>query len=442
MNLDDLFAAARAESEERLVACISSNPDRIVEVSQVIEWSEFVNPFFGAWYRLAVDLSNAGTFTQDRLRTQLRHAGYLRDPGETALFAQLCREPISGADAVWHASELARMVAARKVKVELDLALLAFESQAIDPQNLIETLIPKLESIGCRQSELWEKVNVVADRVYENHRANCEEAKDLGISTGFPSVDQITGGFFAGQLWQIAARSYMGKSTVALAFAYQQVIAGRGVYFASYEMTNDELMERMMADRTGIPLCKFTKGGIERYELTRVEAASHEFDHLPMFMDDRPPASVMQLKARVKLARNTHPVSLVVIDHLGLFPHIDRRVPRYQQLVELTRELKAMAKELNLTVLVLNQLNADADGEKPTDKHYSDSKGILANLDVSILLHRESKTSEDMNCNVTKNRKGKPEECTLRFEGEIQRLSDPYFVPATGMAWNPDGGGF
>ena len=432
IDLSDLFAVARAEAEERLVACISSNPDRIAEVSQVIDWSELVNPFFAAWYRLAVDLFDAGTFSQDRLRAQLRHAGYLRDPGETALFAQLCREPMSGADAIWHASELARMVAAQKVKQELEVALLAFTDQAVNPETLIANLIPRLESIGCKQSDLWEHIDLVADRVYENHRANCEEQRELGIPTGFPSIDAITGGLFAGQLWQIAARSYMGKSTVALAFAYQQVVAGRGCYFASYEMTNDELMERMLSDRTGIPLYKFTKGGVETYELKRVDTAVGELKGLPMFMDDRPPASVTQLKARVKLARNSHPVSLVVVDHLGLFPHTDRRVPRYQQLVELTRELKAMAKDLGLTVLLLNQLNADADGEKPTDKNYSDSKGILANLDVSILLHRESKTAEDMNCNVTKNRKGKPEECTLRFEGEIQRLSDPYFVPATG----------
>lgn len=431
-DAQDVFWTQRAESEERLVACMSSNPDRILDVCQIVKQEDFVNPFYATWFRLAADLGLAGTFTQDRLRSQLRRAGYLKDPGETSLFGQLCREPISGADAVWHATEIARIAALVKIKRECQGVLVSIDDLDVNPEKTIEALIAKLEAIGCRQADLWEDAGSVAERVYETHRRNSEQSSMIGVSTGFPSIDRITGGFFPGQLWHIAARSYMGKSTVALAFAYNQIAYGRGCYFASYEMTNDELMERLMADKTGTVLSRFTMGGIQPEELARVKVSSEQFRSLPMFMDDRPPASVQQLRARIKLAGNTKKIDLVVVDHLGLFPHVDRRVPRFQQLVEITRELKQMAKELDLTVLILNQLNADADGEKPTDKNIAESKGILSNLDVSILLHRKDKTCEDMNCNVTKNRKGKPEECTLIFEGEIQRITDP----CAGQAWN------
>lgn len=421
----DIFAANRAESEEKLVAAISSNPERIVEVAHIVDASDFVNPFFGAWFSVAVDLSEAGQFTQSKLRTQLRKEGYLKDPSEASLFGELCRDYASGADAVWHASELARIAAIGKMQRTLFNATIAANDIGARPDEIIASTIAKLEAISCLQANLWESMGDVASRVLETHKANMDEQVALGVPTGFPSIDRITGGFFAGQLWHIAARSYMGKSTVALEFAYNQLAASRGVYFASYEMTNDELIERMFSSKAGVSLSKFTQGGIQVEEIKRVEATSGEFQGQPMFMDDRPPSTVQQLRARVKLAATHHKLSLVVVDHLGLFPHIDRRVQRAQQLVEITRDLKAMAKEMGVTVLLLNQLNADADGEKPTDKHYAESKGIIANLDVSILLHRENKTSVEMDCNITKNRKGKPDSCQLIFEGEIQRVTDP-----------------
>lgn len=430
-ELTDIWSAQRTESEERLVAGITAEPERLAEVSQVVDSTDFVNPFFGAWYRLALELYEAGRFSVDRLRTQLRKAGYLSDVAEMGEFSRIVREFASGADSLWHASELARIATAKKLKRELQVALESIDHIAVDPDAIARSLSARMESLAMKQAELWEPVGTVANRVYEAHQAHHDDQKQLGTPTGFPSIDRITGGFFPGQLWHIAARSYMGKSTVALVFAQHQMDAGRGVYFASYEMENDELLERMFADRTGTPLSKFTQGGIQGVELSRVKSAAAGLQMRPMFMDDKPPGTVQALKARVKLAMNNTPITLVVIDHLLLFPHQDRRTPRHQQLVEITRDMKAMAKELGVTVLLLNQLNADADGEKPTDKHYAESKGILANLDVSMLLHRESKTSEEMDCNITKNRKGPPDSCQLIFEGEIQRVTDP------GNNWAP-----
>lgn len=428
-ELIDVWAEQRQESEQRLVACVTMDPDRLAAVSQIVSPSDFVNDLFASWYAAALDLFDSGKFTVDRLRSQLRKAGKLRDAADLQLFAELTRGHHNTHDAEFHASEVARISAATKLKAMLTSTLSIVDDVAIDPDQVIERLMARLESITTREAELWESVTDVAERVYEAHKANYEADETLGTPTGFPSIDRITGGFFPGQLWHIAARSYMGKSTVALSFAQQQIDAGRGVYFASYEMENDELMERMFSDRTGTPLSKFTQGGIVSLELQRVAAAVSDFRGKTLHMDDKPPGSVSQLRARVKLANTHGRVVLVVIDHLLLFPHHDRRTPRHQQLVEITRDLKAMAKELGVTILLLNQLNADADGEKPTDKHYSESKGIIANLDVSILLHRDTKTSEDLECNITKNRKGRPDSCTLRFEGEIQRVTD------TGNTW-------
>lgn len=426
----------RKQCEEGVIGGIMADPIRIVEIATFLSESDFTDPFLGTWYRLACELSDAGQFSDERLRGELRQIGYLENVSELMQFAALSEHLLSS-DLFWHASELRRMASLQSLRRILRSQAIAAEYLDADPIAIASHIESHLAGVHSSQTTLWEHAYDVAKRVFENHRAAIEsnDRSRLGMATGFVDIDEITGGFFRGQLWQIAARSYMGKSTVALAFAQYQMDKGRGVYIASYEMMNEELMERLFADRTTTPLKLYTQGGLTEKNLADMAMGVEEFKGTWLLLDQKPPSSISALKARVKLAASRREISLVVVDHLGLFPHVDRRIQRHQQLVEVTRELKAMAKELNLTILLLNQLNADADGAEPSDKHYADSKGILANLDVSILLHREDKSALEMKCKITKNRKGAQGECKLLFDGEIQQVSNWHTEPIGGTNW-------
>lgn len=412
----------RNNCEDGVIGGLMADPVKIPEVATVVRESDFSDPFMGVWYRLAVELYDAGLFTRERLRGELRRLGFLENISDVTNFAKLSGSMLS-TDLFWHANELRRMSSLQTLRRLL--AILANQSSELDadPVKIASAFEAQLADVYSSPGKLWESAFDVASRVYENHRA-CVEDQDksrMGLATGYIDIDEITGGYFRGQLWQIAARSYMGKSTVALAFSQRQVDKGRGVYVASYEMINDEMMERMLSDCSAVPLKHFTQATIVAAQLPAIKASIEHFREKYMLLDQMPPDSVAALKARVKLAASHRDISLVVVDHLGLFPY-SPRMPRHQQLVQVTAQLKAMAKELNVTVLLLNQLNADADNSEPNDTHYAESKGILANLDVSILLHRETKTSEEMKCKITKNRKGAPGECKLHFDGECQRV--------------------
>jgi replicative DNA helicase len=416
----------RRECEEGLATAAATDPVLLTELSTVVSESDFANVFLGKWFALACELNESQSFELGRLRGELLSRGYLESISELSDFVKLSRSVITAGTARYYAHELSRLASLENIERLLRTHLNHCDDVGSDPVDVARSITTQLEAIHARNSVLWENASEVAQRVYENHRAAVDnaDADGLGMTTGYPSIDQITGGFFRGQLWQIAARSYMGKSTVALAFTQQQFDRGNGVYFASYEMTNDELMERIYSDRTGTPLRKFTQGKLENTELKSVLSESLDLSSKNFCMDDRPPDSVSGLKARVKLASNVCKIDLVVIDHLLLFPYKDKRVPRHQQLVEITRDLKQMAKECGVAVLLLNQLNADADGEEPSDKHFSESKAILQNLDVSILLHRETKSSEEMKLKITKNRKGAPGEVLMKFIGAVQRFEE------------------
>lgn len=423
----------RKQCEERVIGGIMADPVKVPELAPLLSESDFTDVFLGSWFRLACELSDSGEFAHERLRGELRQLGFLESVDELMQFSDLS-DCIISSDLMYHAHELRRMSALQTLRRLLAAQAAAAEYLDADPVAIASHIESHLAGVCSSKGDLWEYAYDVAKRVYESHRAAVEDndRSRLGLSTGYFDIDEITGGFFPGQLWQVAARSYMGKSTVALAFAQAQADRGRGVYIASYEMINDELMERLFADRSATPLQKFTRGTIERSDLPNIASSVDGFRDWALLLDQHPPTSVSALKARVKLAATRRSLSLVIVDHLGLFPH-DRRVPRHQQLVEVTRDFKAMAKDLGMTILVLNQLNADADGEEPTDQHYSESKGILANLDVSILLHRESKTSPEMKCKITKNRKGAPGECKLAFDGVIQRVGNW----VEGGGWEP-----
>lgn len=422
----------RKECEEGVIRGLMADPQYIGHVATIVRESDFADPFLSAWYRLTVELFNGECFTIERVRAELRKRQFLENSSDALTFAKFCDSVVSS-DLIWHASELRRLAELQAIR-----RLLASQAEIAsyldaDPAKIAADVEAQISGVYASGRSLWETGDVAAARVYETHRAAVEDGdkSKMGICTGFIDLDEITGGYFRGQLWQIAARSYMGKTAMALSLTQHQMDRGRGVYFASYEMHNDELIERMLADRTATELSKFTRGTIEQSDLPRIKAGVDDFRGKPLLLDHQPPSSVSALKARVKLAKSQQDLAIVVVDHLGLFPG-STKTPRYQQLVEVTRDLKAMAKELEVCVVLLNQLNSDADGEEPTDKHYAESKGVLANMDVSMLLHRASKTAEELKCKITKNRKGAPGEFSLRFDGVIQRI-ETWF---SGEEWN------
>jgi replicative DNA helicase len=419
----DVWIEKRKECEEGLVIACSTLPGMLVELSTIVSESDFRNPFLGKWFGLAVLLNDAGRYSRESLRGELAKFGYLGNTSELSDWARLAWSYIHEGPARYFASELKRLNQLEAIRRLVDAMAIDVTDISIDPLQVIDRATAKLESIyQTSRQRLWELSDDVGKVVIETHRAAMQDRNRIGIPTGFYELDELTGGFFPGQLWQVAGRSYMGKSTVALAFAQEQVDRGNAVYFASYEMTNAELMERILSCRSTVELECFTKGSLTSAQLESAESEAKAFLGSQLFMDDQPPDTVAGIKARVKLASLNAPVKLLVIDHLLLFPHKDRRIPRHQQLVDVTRELKQLAKELELTILLLNQLNIDAEDNEPTDKHYSESKAVLQNLDVSILIHRETKTSEDMLFKVTKNRKGAAGEVRVIFNGRIQKV--------------------
>lgn len=265
----------------------------------------------------------------------------------------------------------------------------------------------------------------VFDEAMRAHERRLETGDSPSIPTGFRCIDKETGGLFPGQLWQIAARSYMGKTALALDMAAKMCKRAK-VLFVSLEMSRHELVDRLTANLAQVPIGRYTKGELTAKEIQRSRDCRETIAKMAIKFSTSPADSVASIRSKIRLMKAQVGCGVVVVDNLQLLKPADYRPPRHERIKQCTIDLKAVARELDVAILLLSQLDASAEGAEPTDKNYAGSKETLPDLDVSILLHRASKDDPDVEVICTKNRRGGPQFRTkLVFDGPFQSFSEP-----------------
>jgi replicative DNA helicase len=223
----------------------------------------------------------------------------------------------------------------------------------------------------------------------ENHEA------DLGVMTGLIELDDMTsGGMHPAELVILAARPSMGKTALATNIAEHVAVEGRHTtLFVSLEMANLELAQRMLCGRGRIDGQKLRKNFLSNEDYERLQHAAAELGEAPLYIDDTPSRNINEIAAVARrLKRQTGNLGLVVIDYLQLIEPDDPRDPRQEQVSKIARRLKGMARELEVPVLCLAQLNRQAEATKdniPRLSHLRESGAIEQDADVVVFIHRE-----------------------------------------------------
>lgn len=257
--------------------------------------------------------------------------------------------------------------------------------------------------------------------------------REPGIPTPWPDLDDTITGLMPGQLVVVGARPSMGKSVLGMNLAASVAASGRGVYVASLEMTRHELMCRMLSASAGVDLARVLHHRCTEDDWSKISLRASAMSDWPLTVDDTTPTSLLQLRSRLRTATRTMPdgLSLVVVDYLQLMEPRDRRVPREQQVGELSEGLKVLAKELGVPIVALAQLNragAQRANHRPVLSDLRESGRIEADADQVWLLHRqdmvdpESATGE-LEVNVAKNRNGPLRTIPLAFQGHYSRAT-------------------
>ncbi|MGN0532562.1 MAG: replicative DNA helicase [Eubacterium sp.] len=281
--------------------------------------------------------------------------------------------------------------------------------------------------------------DVIINDVYEKLKKIAGDDKNeyKGIPTGFGLLDKYITGLNKSDFILIGARPAMGKTSFALNLAHNiSVNAGKKVLFFSLEMTKAQLAERLLASQAGVTSSKFRTGELTDDEWIRVGNATASFHDVQLYLDDTSSITVPEIKSKVRRLKN---VDAIIIDYLGLIQSATRKENRVQEVSEITRNLKMMAKDLNIPVICCAQLSRGTEGRgkshKPQLSDLRESGSIEQDADIVMFLYREDyyrgEVSEDKQDEiddslteliVAKNRHGQTGTIELAFDKEFTRF--------------------
>jgi len=246
-----------------------------------------------------------------------------------------------------------------------------------------------------------------------------------GIPTGLDPLDEaLGGGIKPGRVIVLAARPSVGKTSLATQILLHVAGQGQRGLMLSQEMTSGELTDRATAHLGAVRMDRLASGQLEREDWSRISEAADRAKRLPVSIDDQPALSLLDIRAKARQAQRRGGLSLIVVDYLQLCSSAAGTDKRHHQIEQISRGIKALAKELAVCVLLLSQLNRASEGDEPELHHLKESGAIEEDADVVVMLHpmgTEGDGSLLVMAKVAKNRGGRRGRIALSFDGRTQR---------------------
>jgi replicative DNA helicase len=235
-----------------------------------------------------------------------------------------------------------------------------------------------------------ELVNKAIERLEELSKS---KTNYTGIPSGFDDLDNMTSGFQNSELSIIGARPSMGKTALALTMASHITIDKKiPAAFFSLEMSDIALVLRLFSSESRIESEKIRKGFFSESERAKIYHAAERLYEAPLFIVDTPGMKLLDLRSMARRLRFQHKVEILFIDYLTLITSDNRDIPRHEQIAEISRSLKSLARELEIPVVALSQLRRDAEGKQPNLADIRESGSIEQDADLVMFLHRERET--------------------------------------------------
>jgi replicative DNA helicase len=307
-----------------------------------------------------------------------------------------------------------------------------------DSQGEVEDLVNQAQAEVYKVSSQSSKEDYVGlsdsleAAIHDIELAQNRGGEMTGTPTGFTDLDAYTHGLHAGQLIIVAARPAVGKSTFALDIARNASVRhNQATIFFSLEMGRSEIAMRMLSAESSIYLQSMRKGTISEGDWTRLAAVRGRINDAPLYIDDSPNMSLVEIRAKCRRLAQQVDLKLVVIDYIQLMSSGKKVESRQQEVSEFSRALKLLAKELGLPVVALSQLNRQAEQSKdkrPELSHLRESGSLEQDADVVVLLHREGIYERDhprageADLILAKQRNGPTGTVTVAFHGQYSRF--------------------
>ncbi len=430
------------EAEQAILGSVISDPKCLDEISDRISPEYFYIPqhkeIFSAISSM-YELSQSIDFIS--LLEKLKTSGTYDETGGKAYLTQLVQTVPSSANVLTYVSIVREKYYARALMGAANGIIKDINDNAMDSGRLLDSAEQRIFEIrsGRDISGLTHIRTVIETETFDRltKMTDPETREDyIGIPSGIGELDKMITGLNKSDLIILGARPGMGKTSFALNIARNVASSGRTVCFFSLEMTRDQLAQRVLSSEAGIKSEKMRTGELEGDEWTRLAQAGDQLSKTELYFDETSDITVQQMKAKLRRMRK---VDLVIIDYLGLMHSAKPTDNRVQEVSEITRSLKIMAKELKVPVIACAQLSrateAKGKSHKPALADLRDSGSIEQDADIVLFLYRdtyydsEKNDDQDMGdpskaeCIVAKNRHGETGTIPLHWDGQFTRFT-------------------
>jgi replicative DNA helicase len=425
------------DMEEAVLGAIMLEKEAVITILDILKPESFYKEANQKIFKAIADISfreypvDLYTVTEE-----LRATNQLESVGGPVYLTQLTSKVVSAAHVEYHA----RIVAQKYIQRELIRVSTEIQNRSFDDTYDITELLDYSEDAifqiaeGNIKREVAPINEVIKDAIKEIEEAGKREDALVGIPSGFTKLDRLTSGWQKSELVIIAARPSMGKTAFALSMARNMSIDhGKKVAIFSCEMSSIQLVNRLIIAETDIPGDKIKNGRLSEEEWKQLDSRIKKLVSAPVYIDDTPAITITELRAKCRRLMAQHRLDIIIIDYLQLMSGPQNSGSREQEVSNISRSLKSIAKELNVPVIALSQLNRSAELrgglKRPQLSDLRESGAIEQDADMVVFIHRQDKFGiiafEDGSSTkgiaeiiLAKNRNGPVDDIRLRFREE------------------------
>lgn len=426
------------EAEASLLGALLIDSDAIVKIADTINSQDFYELRHQRIYDAILKLyERHDAIDVLTLTDRLKNDGYLQEVGGPAYLTELTNFVPTAA----HVEQYADIVAQKALRRRLIAASKDIGSLGLDESKQLKELIEEAETRLFEVSQQHVKQSVISleailaesfDRLDDLHK---DKQKIRGVPTGFKDIDDKLAGFQPSDLVILAARPSMGKTALALNFAHNVAVkANQPVLMFSLEMSKEQLVDRLLSMESGVDAWALRTGNLTDADFEKIGRAMGTLSEAQIFIDDTPGITISDLRTKARREAHQRPLGLIIVDYLQLMSGGSRfggDGNRVQEISEISRGLKSVARELNVPVLALSQLSRSVENRSPQIPQLADlreSGSIEQDADVVAFIYREEYYNPETDRKkltdvfIKKHRNGPTGGVELFFDNEKQRF--------------------
>lgn len=424
-------------AEESILGSILLDNDSINTVAEKVRATDFYRPAHRVIFEAMLNLSDKQEPVDIvTLSQELQATGKLEQCGGPQELGRFSTIVPSSANVAYYA-RIVRDMSMRRAVIHACSEVIesAFKAEG-DTDEFLGDMEQKLFKVSSqRSSAAFEPVsNIVQESIRLVEQRYDNKGMVTGVPTGFTALDHMTAGFQPSDLVVIAARPAMGKTALALSVAgWVGISEQKAIAIFSLEMSKEQIVLRMLCSEASVENTKVRSGNLSDSDFPKLVDAASRVADAPIFIDDTPAITISELRAKARRLDREHKLSLIMVDYLQLMRSPSYKNNREQEIADISRSLKALAKELNVPVIALSQLNRSVESrndKRPMMSDLRESGAIEQDADIIMFIYRDEVYNEDTpdrgiaELIISKQRSGPTGIVRTAFSGEYTRFSN------------------